>query len=245
MVKHNYIVYQHITPSKKSYIGITCQKPERRWRNGNGYIPSNGKMTPFANAIVKYGWKNIEHRIIAENLTHDEACEMEMNLIALFRTNDSRFGYNVLNGGDVPLFDCPDSVKEKMRESSYKKWKKEEYKKSHTGKNHWTHKKGFSQKSVDAMKRANKGRKRTEKEIEAMRERARHQERFYGADNKTSKAVVCFTKEGIEVARYGGICEAGRQTGISFQGISKVCLKQQKTAGGFVWIFETEVNNND
>lgn len=33
-----YKVYKHTTPSKKVYIGITNQKPERRWgKNGRGY----------------------------------------------------------------------------------------------------------------------------------------------------------------------------------------------------------------
>lgn len=30
-----YTVYKHTTPSGKVYIGITGQKPERRWQNGN------------------------------------------------------------------------------------------------------------------------------------------------------------------------------------------------------------------
>lgn len=35
---NNYIVYKHIFPNNKIYIGLTRQKPERRWRNGDGYI---------------------------------------------------------------------------------------------------------------------------------------------------------------------------------------------------------------
>ena len=26
-----YVVYEHISPSNKKYIGITCQIPEHRW----------------------------------------------------------------------------------------------------------------------------------------------------------------------------------------------------------------------
>lgn len=32
-----YTVYKHTTPSGKVYVGITKQKPEQRWDNGNGY----------------------------------------------------------------------------------------------------------------------------------------------------------------------------------------------------------------
>lgn len=35
--KKNYCVYKHTTPSKKVYIGMTGQDPEKRWRNGSGY----------------------------------------------------------------------------------------------------------------------------------------------------------------------------------------------------------------
>lgn len=33
-----YIVYMHICPNNKKYIGITSQKPEKRWGNGKNYI---------------------------------------------------------------------------------------------------------------------------------------------------------------------------------------------------------------
>ena len=59
---NDYIVYMHISPSNKKYIGITKQEPNRRWRNGQGY-----KGQVFYNAIEKYGWKNIQH-IIVEKL---------------------------------------------------------------------------------------------------------------------------------------------------------------------------------
>ena len=48
--KNCWTVYCHTTPSGKRYIGITSQKTEDRWRNGNGY-----KNTPFGKAIEKYG----------------------------------------------------------------------------------------------------------------------------------------------------------------------------------------------
>ena len=54
-----YVVYKHTTPSGKVYIGITGLKPERRWRNGNGYKDNEH----FYRAILKYGWDNIKHEI--------------------------------------------------------------------------------------------------------------------------------------------------------------------------------------
>lgn len=236
--KREYFVYQHISPSNKVYIGITNQKPERRWRNGEGYKPRKGRETPFWRAIQKYGWENIRHIVVAEGLTKDEACEMERNLIALFRTTDRNYGYNACVGGDVPMYDCSDEIRKHMRESSFDKWRRPEYIESHTGNNHWTHKNGYSQKSVEAMRQANIGKKRTPEQIEFLREKGRNQRRIYGRENKTSKPVVCMALDGSVVAHYGGMCEASRMTGITFQGISKVCLGKQKTAGGYIWRYE-------
>lgn len=91
-----YSVYKHTTPNGKSYIGITRQNPERRWQNGNGY----STQQYFYRAIQKYGWDNISHHVLEENLTHDEACDKEKYYINKFCTNNRKYGYNITSGGD-------------------------------------------------------------------------------------------------------------------------------------------------
>lgn len=54
----------------------------------------------FWRAIQKYGWDNIQHEIVAENLSHDEACDLEIELIAKYKTNNPKYGYNQTSGGD-------------------------------------------------------------------------------------------------------------------------------------------------
>ena len=76
-MKNNYIVYMHTTPNNKVYIGITCQNPKKRWAYGYGYK----KNKYFFSAIQKYGWNNIKHIIIAENLSKEYACEMGLSLL--------------------------------------------------------------------------------------------------------------------------------------------------------------------
>lgn len=90
----NYTVYMHRFPNGKVYIGITCQRPEARWRNGEGY---NGQVV--YNAIQKYGWDNVEHIILFSGFSKEDAEEKEIELIATFRSNEKRNGYNVDNGG--------------------------------------------------------------------------------------------------------------------------------------------------
>ena len=91
----NYNVYIHIFPNSKVYIGITSQKPKRRWNNGQGY-KNNQYMT---NAIMKYGWDNVIHKILYTNLKKEEAEEIEIKLIKEYKANNKRYGYNIEYGG--------------------------------------------------------------------------------------------------------------------------------------------------
>jgi group I intron endonuclease len=95
-----YYVYVHTNKlNGKKYIGITSQNPKRRWRsNGQGYIGQ-----AFYNAVQKYGWDNFTHDIIAEKLVESDAKTLEQQLIAEFKTTNSKYGYNVTAGGESNL----------------------------------------------------------------------------------------------------------------------------------------------
>lgn len=122
----DYIVYKHTSPSGKVYIGITGQTTKQRWGcNGNGY-----KYCPyFWRAIQKYGWENIEHEILYEGLTEEEACEMEVKLIAEYNATDPAHGYNDLIGGTSGKHGRPYTEEQlrKMSEASRKLWADPEY----------------------------------------------------------------------------------------------------------------------
>lgn len=90
-------LYVHITPSNKYYIGITQKSVKKRWGvDGKGYY---GQL--FYRAIKKYGWNNIKHIILLENLDKEEAYECEKYLIAKYYTTDPKYGYNISYGGDA------------------------------------------------------------------------------------------------------------------------------------------------
>ncbi len=91
-----YSVYIHTAPNNKKYVGITSRPVHRRWDNGNGYR----HQTLFYRAIVKYGWDNMDHKIVAEGLTKGEAIALEMHLIDLYCTTNPEFGYNQTAGGE-------------------------------------------------------------------------------------------------------------------------------------------------
>lgn len=89
-----YVVYRHISPNGKSYIGITGQSPERRFQNGDGY----SSQPAFYRAIQKYGWENFKHEILEEKLTEKEACEKEDFYIKKYNSVAPN-GYNSREGG--------------------------------------------------------------------------------------------------------------------------------------------------
>ena len=93
-----YKVYAHIAPNGKVYIGVTkAEKPESRWGlNGNGYK----HQILFWRAIQKYGWDNFQHIILLNNISEKLAHECEKYLIAKYKTNDAKFGYNLTSGGE-------------------------------------------------------------------------------------------------------------------------------------------------
>ena len=115
MTKKNerrWCVYKHTNKANnKVYIGLTCLNPKKRWKkNGKGYLNlnKNGSYNQpvMAHAILKYpDWNNgWTHEIIADNLTKEEANDLEIKLIAIYKSNcmkynNPSFGYNMDDGG--------------------------------------------------------------------------------------------------------------------------------------------------
>lgn len=214
--ENNYVFYLHITPSGKKYFGITGQKNiNRRWENGRGY--KNNQY--FTNAIEKYGWDNIVHVILADNLSKEDACLFEQILIALYDTTNRSKGYNLTNGGEH--FKHSEESKRKMSES-------------HKGKdNHW-YGKHHSEESKRKMSEAQKGKKRkpmseeTKKKLsEINKGRNNPMCGRSGKDNHHSKTVICITTKEV----FYSTGEAERITGVGYKNISAACLGKRKSAG--------------
>ena len=96
-----YCVYIHITPCNKVYIGITKNIKNRFSAKGEYYRNCN----VFYKAIKKWGWDNIKHEVLFENLTKEEAEQKEIQMIAFYKSNDRRYGYNILKGGNISTND--------------------------------------------------------------------------------------------------------------------------------------------
>lgn len=64
-----------------------------------------------------------------------------------------------------------------------------------------------------------------------------------GSLHVTSKAVSQYEEDGTFVRTYGSIHEAGRETGINYKLINRVCLGQRKKTGGYIWEYANEKKN--
>ncbi|MBC2722025.1 MAG: GIY-YIG nuclease family protein [Desulfosporosinus sp.] len=95
-----YAVYAHTNKiNGKKYFGITSTHTKERWRDGRGYI--NNQY--FNSDIEEYGWDNFTHEIISSGIPKESAERLELDLIAMYKTINRQFGYNIKSGGDTSL----------------------------------------------------------------------------------------------------------------------------------------------
>lgn len=96
MTAGEYRVYCYQSPSGKRYIGQTkTSLAQRAGPNGENYEG----CAIFWNAIQKYGWDSMTPTVLADNLSKEEADELEIKYIKEFKTLDIRYGYNMKTGG--------------------------------------------------------------------------------------------------------------------------------------------------
>lgn len=204
--------------NNKKYIGITKNKPELRWQNGNGY-----KRQVFNNAIKKYGWNNFEHIILFENLSEEEACIKEKEMIAYYQSDNKDYGYNVSHGGENGHNDL---------------WHDENYRKAQTEerKNRWTNI-AYKAKHAKSMKVA------MSKDSYKNKQGIKTKERWISGafDTICCKPVICL-ETGII---YKSAADASKITGICRGNINKCCNNKMKTASGYHWIFYNDENYSE
>ncbi len=235
--ERNYCVYRHIFPNGKQYVGITKSRTSRRWDCGRGYF----SQPLMYNAIKKYGWENVKHEIVRDNLAKEDAEMLERKLIKHYDLRNRDKGYNVLAGGNAPV-----ATSEASREFQRKRMLENNPRKGV----HWT------EEEKARISAALKGRKPSE---EARRKMSENHWDVSGVNNpnygvpcteekrekqkqshkKDMKPVEQYDLNGVFIKRFDGIHEASRQTGICRSSIHDCCTGRQgaKSTHGFVFKF--------
>lgn len=202
----SYSVYKHTCPNSKVYIGITRCKVKDRWKNGLGY-----EYQVFGRAVRKYGWENITHEVLYENLTEDEAKRLEQELIKEFDSKNPEHGYNRTDGGDgVKGCEYTEEVLDKMRQHANRMWANPE-----------TREKLL--KHLKEVSKNNIGRKRSEKSIRTTVERL-------------SIKVDQYDRDGNLIQTFDSLMDAARSVNKDCNSAIVACCKgKKKSYCGFIW----------
>lgn len=234
MKEKKWIVYKHTSPSNKTYIGITSQKANDRWRSGKGYKNN----TYFIKAINKYGWENFKHEILYTDLNKENACNKEIELIDLYDSVNKDKGYNLTKGGEGTIGiesvwkgkHLPKATRIKISKSNKGKAKSDEACKNMRiaqlklvkSKNYINPMSG-KQHSEEAKK----------KQSDAFYNNPDRQKHL---DNiRKLRGTIQYTKDNEYMNEFISIQEAHNTTGIGYCSIQACCAGRQKTAGGYIW----------
>lgn len=243
-----YTVYCHTFPHGKVYVGITRQSPIKRWKDGHGYR----RGFPIGNAIRKWGWENIDHDIIAEVETLEEAEGLEQYLIALFKSTDSNYGYNILPGGNVSRSVLHEDVRQKRVDSIRLYWQDPALRKKQSDvmRQRWRDKEFRERQStthtgkISPLKGKNSPLKGRAKSDETKRKISLSRKgKFVGEKSPLSKPILQYTKDGEFVKRWACVKDVERAGIAGVSSVSAVARGMPKhlTAGGFVWKYESDV----
>jgi group I intron endonuclease len=199
-------------------VGITCQRPEHRWNNGEGYR----KSPHFYCAILKYGWENIRHEILFENLTFDEASQKEIELIGRYKTNNRKYGYNLSSGGESGFAGCSWSEERKRLVSQLRIGNKYSLGYKHTDE---------TRKRMSEAQLRRERKPLTEEQKAVCIANLPSPQR--GANNPMARPVLCVELQTV----YSCGKEAAEALGLQRAHISGVCRGKRATTGGYHFRF--------
>ena len=213
----DYCVYKHTSPSGKVYIGVTKQRPEKRWCNGIGYKQNKY----FFKAICKYGWRNFQHEIIVSGLSYEDAANMEISLISSHNAVDKDFGYNIEHGGNM----CGTHSEETKRKISIANMRTKS-----------------SPEARAAMALRSTGKKHSERTKLLIGEKSKAKpmteswrQHLKDCNKKKSRAVEQIDLNGNVVARFSSQTEAAKSVNGFAQNIWRACNGIKPTCRGYGW----------
>ena len=234
--EQKWCVYMHTSPSGKRYVGITSQSPNKRWENGNGYLRKKDgtkyDQPAMAYAIIKYpDWENQwKHEILFDNLSEEDAKNIEQDLIFKYKTVDSRFGYNITCGGDghtghspseetrkkisegVKKSMTPEVIEQKRQTALCRPPVSEETKAkmsdSHSGNKHPLYGKHHSKQAKEKISLAMIG-------------------KCVGKNHSRARSIYCYELD----EAFGSLMDVERKYGINHSKISACCRGKVKSAG--------------
>ena len=248
---NRFLVYKHIFPNGKIYIGITTKSPSVRWgKNGYGY-----KTQFVGRAIRKYGWENIKHIIVRDNLTESDAKMIEKKMIKHYKTTDWSYGYNRTSGGDSKNhgYHLSNLEKEKRANCAYSESLKRDidcygldgkYIKTFHGYKEIFNELGVVKSNVIQSAQHQIGRAKNYIFRFHDDNCGNQIEKYIESQPTNIKRVNQYSLDGQYIKTFNSASEAGRTLGVRPSGISACCLGKYKTSNNYIWSF-AEINKKE
>lgn len=258
---NNYKVYKHTVPNGKVYIGITHQNVLSRWAGGFGYQT----QIYFWRAIVKYGWINIKHEILYENLSKEDAQKKEIELIKKYNSQDYKYGYNIDMGSDHLASE--DNRRKASEAKKGKKWSERrrlaslEYFEHFQGRTVYKYDK--EGKLIEVFKTVAGAARDAKVSVETLRSRLKNNKKMptydyyysygkfenigepYKSNNYHMAAVDMYDMSMNHIKTFKSISEAGRFLGTGgTKHISDVCKGKRLSSNGYIWRYHNENKDN-
>lgn len=241
MENTTYCIYAHIFPDGTRYIGMT-KNAKNRW-----YLSAYKGVEPFYSRACEIGFDNLEHVILIEGLTKEEAMKREHDIIeqylALGQCCNNMLGHNhsektrklfseERKGERHYLFGkhLSDATRQKISNGNRgKKMSLESRKKmgeSRSGERNGMFGKHHSEETRRKIGEATKGKHiHTQEFIQGVI--ARNKQRL--------KPIDQYALDGTFLKHWNSVTEAANETGIKQSSISENLIGRKKTAKGFIW----------
>ena len=211
------IVYQHIRKdiNEVFYIGIGKTKQRAYSKD----------RTQYWHRIVNKHSYLVE--IIKEDLTWEEACELEKTLIKKYGRKDLGEGnlINMTDGGDGSPNVSIESINKRRLKTIGKK-RSDQYKQEQSIRLSGENNPNYGKFGIDHH---SFGRKHSYESKEKIK--SNHKKPM-------SKKVIQFDKKNNKLNEYLSLSEASKLTGISVSCISYCCSGKTKTSGGYIWKYK-------
>lgn len=206
-----YFVYCHTNKiNNKRYVGITKQKPEKRYKNGLGYKHNEY----FYNAILKHGWEEFSHEILFSGLSLSDAEEKERELISKWNLTDRQYGYNIESGGNLKK-EVAQETKNKLSKITKRQMTLEARK----------HLSDCARNQFATKGHPCSGKKLTE----ATKNKISNSHSFH------SKGINQYTLDGIFIKHYNSLHEMERETGFFRSAVINFLKGNSNYCYGYIW----------
>ena len=116
-ISARYRIYKLLFPGGEMYFGKTVQLEDARWK-GNGCYGYT-KTSRVGQAILKYGWENVQIIILYEGLKYDEVNRLEKEIIQNNGGINNPLILNSASGGDEGYV-LSNELKERLSEAHKK-----------------------------------------------------------------------------------------------------------------------------